>query len=61
MNNSFSLPQVSETGNLDPNLISRQNKLNLMAKSLQIKFENPKMKQSKIADALGCSSRTLHR
>ena len=50
MNNSLSLQQTSNTGNLDSNLISRQNKQNLMAMFMQIKFENPKMKQSEIAD-----------
>ena len=53
MNNSFSLQQISKTGNLDSNLISRQYKLNLMAKFMQIKFENPKLKQFEIAYQLG--------
>ena len=55
MNNSFSSQQRSKTGNLVSNLISRQHKLKLMA----IKFENPKPKQSEIADQLGYSSSTL--
>ena len=55
MNNSFSLKQRFKTGSLDSNLISRQNKLNLMTKFMQIKFQNPKMKQSEIADQLCCS------
>ena len=52
MNNSysFSLQQISRTGNLDSNLISRQYKLNLMAVFIWIKYKNPKMKQSEIAD-----------
>ena len=61
MNKSFSLQQISKTGNIDSNLISRQNKLNFMAKYMQIKFENTKMKQSEIAKDLGCSSSTLQR
>ena len=52
MNNSFSLQHLSRTGNLDPNLISRQYKLDLMSKFMCIKFENPKMKQSEIANQL---------
>ena len=59
MNNSCSLQQISRTGNHDSNLISRQYKLNLMAKFMQIKFENPKLKQSEIADQLGYSRSTL--
>ena len=61
MNNSFSLQQISRTGNLDPNLISRQYKLDLMSKFMCIKFENPKMKQSEIANQLGYSTSTLQR
>ena len=61
MNNSFSLHQISKTGNLDSNSISRQYKLNLMAKFMQIIFENPKLKQSEVAHQLGYSSITLQR
>ena len=46
MNNSFSLQQIQKTSNFDPNLISRQYKLNQMADFLRFKYENPKMKQS---------------
>ena len=45
MDNSFPFQQISKTGNLDSNLMCCQYKLNLMAKIMQIKFENPKMKQ----------------
>ena len=61
MINSFSLQQRSRTGNLDPNLLSRQNKLDLMSKFMCSKFENPKMKQSEIANQLGYSIGTLQR
>ena len=61
MNNSFFSQQISKAGNLDSNLISCQYKLNLMAKFTQIKFENPKMKQSEIADQLRYSNNTLQR
>ena len=50
MNNSFSLQQIQKTSNLDANLISRQNKLNLTADFLRVKYENTKMKQSEIAN-----------
>ena len=52
MNNSFSLQQISRTGNLDSILISRQYKLNLLADFMRIKYENPKFKQSEIASQL---------
>ena len=61
MNNNFSLQQIQKTSNLDANLISRQYKLNLMADFMKVKYENPKMKQSEIANQLGMSSSTLQR
>ena len=61
MNNSFSLQQIQKTSNLDANLISRQYKLNLMADFMRVKYKNPKMKQSQIANQLGLSSSTLQR
>ena len=61
MNNSFSLQQIQKTSNLDANLISRQYKLNLMADFKKVKYENPRMKQSEIANQLGMSSSTLQR
>ena len=61
MNNSFSLQQIQKTSNLDANLISRQYKLNLMADFMKLKYENPRMKQSEIANQLGMSSSTVQR
>ena len=61
MNNSFSLQQIQKTSNLDANLISRQYKVNLMADFLRVKYENPKMKQSEIANQIGLSTSTLQR
>ena len=61
MNISFSLQQIQKTSNLDANLISRQYKLNLMADFMGVKYENPKMKQSEIANQLGISSSTIQR
>ena len=61
MNNSFSLQQIQKTSNLDANLISRQSKLNLMAVFLKVTNENPRMKQSEIANQIGLSTSTLQR
>ena len=61
MNNTFSLEQISKTGNLDSNLILRQYKLNLIARFMEIKSVNPKIRQDKIAKEVGCSSFTLQR
>ena len=61
MNNSFSLQQIQKTSNLDANLISRQYKLNLMADFMKVKYENPRMKQSEIANQINSSTSTLQR
>ena len=59
--NNFSLQQIQKTSNLEANLISRQYKLNLMADFMRVKYENPRMRQSEIANQLGMSSSTLQR
>ena len=56
MNDTFFLQQISRTGNLDSNLISRQYKRNLMADFIRVKYENPKLKQSQIANQLSYST-----
>ena len=61
MNNSFPLPQIQKTSNLDANMISRQNKLNLMADFMRLKHENSRMKQSQIANQKGLSTSTIQR
>ena len=61
MINTVSLQQISRAGILDSNLKSRDYKLNLIAVSMRIKYENPKLKQSGIANHLGYSSSTLQR
>ena len=61
MSNTFSLQQIQKTSNLDANSISRQYKLNLMADFMRLKYENPKLKQSEIANQLSLPSSTLQR
>ena len=61
MNNTFSSKRISQTGNLDSNLITRQYKLDLMARFMEIKSINAKLRQDQIAKELGCSSSTLQR
>ena len=61
MHNTFSLEQISETGNLDSNLILRQYKLDPMARFMEIKSVNTKLKQNQIAKELGYSNSTLQR
>ena len=61
MNNSFSLQQIQKTSNRDANLITRQYKLNLMVDFMRIKYENPRIKQTQIANQIGLPSSTLQR
>ena len=61
MNNTPSLNEKNKTANMDPNLLTRHYKLKLMNDIMHIKYQNPKMKQSDIADLLNMSSSTLQR
>ena len=63
MNNTPSLNEIkkNKTANMDPNLLTRHYKLKLMNDFLHIKYQNPRMKQSDIADHLNMSSSTLQR
>ena len=61
MNITPSLNEINKTANMDPNLITRQYKLKLMNDFLHIKYQNPKMRQSEIANKLNMSSFTLQR
>ena len=48
-----------QTGNLVSNFITLQYKLDLMARFMETKLINSKLKQSEIAKELGCSSSAL--
>ena len=61
MNNTPSSSEINKTANMDPNLLTRHYKLKLMNDFLNIKYQNPKMKQSEIANQLDISSSTLKR
>ena len=61
MNNTPSLSEINKTANMDPNLLTRHYKLQLMNDFLHIKYQNPQMKQSEIANNLNMSSSTLQR
>ena len=61
MNNSFSLQQIQKTSNLDADLKSIHYKLNLMADFKKLKHENPRMKQSQIANQISLPTSTLQR
>ena len=59
--NTPSLAEVNRTANMDPNLITRHYKLKLINDFMNIKYQNPKMKQSEIANQLNMSTSTIQR
>ena len=59
--NTPSSAEINKTANMDPNLLTRHYKLKLMNDFMNINFQNPKMKQSEIANNLNMSSSTLQR
>ena len=61
MNNTFTSEQIAETGDLTADLVMRQYMLDKLAKYMEIKSTNPKLKQSELAKELNVSSSTLQR
>ena len=61
MNNTYSLVQKQKTGDLSADLLMRQYKLDKKAKFMEIKSNNPRLKQSEIAKLLELSSSTIQR
>ena len=61
MNKTPSLNEINKTANMDPNLLTRHYKLKLMNDFMHIKYQNPRLKQSEIANHLNMSSSTLRR
>ena len=55
MNNTFSLQQITQTGNLDSKLLTRQYKLDLMTRCMELKVMNPRLTQKEIVKELGYS------
>ena len=61
MNNTPSLNEINKTANMDPNLLTRHYKLRLLNDFMHIKYQNPRLKQSEIANHINMSSSTLQR
>ena len=61
MNNTPSLTEINKTANMDPNLITRHYRLKLMNDFMNIKYQNPKMKQAEIASQLNISASSIQR
>ena len=61
MNNTPSLNEINKTSNMDPNSITRFYQLKLMNDFMNVKYQNPKMKQSEIASQLKVSTSSIQR
>ena len=61
MNNIPSLNEINRTANMDPNLLTRHYKLKIMKDFMYMKYQNPKLKQSELANNLNMSSSTIQR
>ena len=61
MNNTPCLNEINKTAKKNPNLLTRHYKLKIMNDFMYIKYQNPKMKQSEIANELNLSSSTIQR
>ena len=59
--NTPSLIAIKKTSNMDPNLITKHYKLKLMNDFMNIKYLNPKLKQSETASQLNISTSTIQR
>ena len=59
--NTPSLNEINKTANMDPNLITKHYKLKFMNDFLNVKYQNPKLKQSEIASQLNMSPSTIQR
>ena len=61
MNNTPSLNEINKNSAMDPNMLTKYYKLNLMNDFMNIKYLNPKMTQSQISSQLNMSSSTIKR
>ena len=59
--NTPSLIEINKTANLDPNSITRFYQLKLMNDFMNVKYQNPKMKQCEIASQLKVSTSSIQR
>ena len=59
--NTTSLSEINKTANMDPNLITRHYRIKLMNDFMNIKYLNPRLKQSEIASQLDMSASTIQR
>ena len=59
--NTPSLNDINKFANMDPNLITKYYKLKIMKDFMNVKYQNPKLKQSDIASQLKMSTSSIQR
>ena len=59
--NTPSLNEINKTSNMDPNLITRFYQLKLMNDFMNVKYQNPKLRQSEIASQLKVPTSSIQR
>ena len=59
--NTPSLSDINKIANMDPNLITRYYKIKTMNDFMNVKYQNPKLKQSEIASQLKLSTSSIQR
>ena len=59
--NTPSLSEINKTSNMNPNLITKHYKLKLMNDFMNIKYQNPRLRQSEIGSQLDMSASTIQR
>ena len=59
--NTHSLSEINKTSNMNPNLITKHYKLKLMNDFMNIKYQNPRLRQCEIASQLDMSASTIQR
>ena len=61
MNHTPSLNEINKNSAMDPNMLTKYYKLKLMNDFMYMKYQNPKLKQSELANNLNMSSSTIQR
>ena len=61
MNNIPSLNEINKNSTMDPNMLTKYYKLKIMNDFMYMKYQNPKLKQSELANNLNMSSSTIQR
>ena len=61
MNNIPSLNEINKNSAMDPNMLTKYYKLKIMNDFMYMKYQNPKLLQSELANNLNMSSSTIQR